>query len=277
MNAENGQPSFSDEVKANMAPEPLLDVTESVLSTDAADIHVRQRGCFITECRLTSPTSNQQVEVLHADSDHRVAKLTASHIMSPVGPSEGIGGQHGFPRWADFHPFDREDGPDGAKRLSLQAKRSDTGLSVVKAIDLLDNQIASQTIISNPSAEPQSVSLGEHYYFTLTDEDPTGLKVNGSTLDELLGEDAQRKIMGGEPLFWADFDGSASIEFPVGYSLKLSAESTEGKVGMLVWHREGTPSICFEPTVGFDMSSGGEGIELPAYGDATLTTTIELL
>ena len=73
MNAENGQPSFSDEVKANMAPEPLLDVTESVLSTDAADIHVRQRGCFITECRLTSPTSNQQVEVLHADSDHRVA------------------------------------------------------------------------------------------------------------------------------------------------------------------------------------------------------------
>ena len=274
-------PEFTEEINANKGSETVPTRTTEV-SNGVSSLDIRHRGCFIVNCELTSASSGEKVSVLHADPDSSIAKLTASHTMSPVGPSEGIGGQHGFPRWADYHEFAQNDGPNGEKRVAFQAMRSDDGLGLTKVFELTDGTtLSSDTIIYNSGAESTQTSLGEHYYFALADENSNGLTVNGRTLDELLGENAETDIMAGKPHFWPLFDGEVELNFPAGHSMRLSAEFTGGtksEIGMLVWHRPGSPSICFEPTVGFNaIARQNDGIKLPPYTGATLSSKIELL
>lgn len=252
----------------------------SALVNGSSTLRVRLRGCFITSCELESQQLGRNIEVLYSDPRLSVPKLTASHVMTPVGPSEGIGGQHGFPRWADYHEFSRTDGPNREKRVAFQAKRSDDGLALSKGFELTPSSLLSHTTIQNSNSDPEYTSIGEHFYFSLAGEQSEGLKVDGKTLDELLGDGAEQNIMAGEPLFWQSFDGTTVIDFPAGYSIKLAAEvsaETNVELGMLVWHRPGSQSIYFEPTAGFGTEGRNRGIALGPYGSATLSTSIELL
>jgi hypothetical protein len=267
---------FIEEIEANKAAETAPDI-ESVLKLENSVLSLRNRGCFITELQLTQPGTDKVVTVLHSQPEKNVPKLVASHIMSPVGPSEGPGGQHGFPRWADYKEFALDDGPDGQKRTALQAKRSDNGLDVAKSFELSGSQLRSETTIYNPSDADEQTSIGEHLYFKLVNEEFAGITLNGRSLDEILGAGTEEGIKVGGAYFWEGFDGEVIIGFPAGHRVLLTAQASDGQLGMLFWHREGSESICFEPTVGFNKKDGNNGLILPAYSGATLSTSLELL
>lgn len=201
--------------------------------------------------------------------------------MSPVGKSEGIGGQHGFPRWADYHTFVQRDGPGERRNIAFQAERSDLGQGIAKLFELETNRLVSVTKASNYEAEPLRTSLGEHFYFSLPDEDVNGLKVNGQSLDRLFGEGVEADVMNGNAFFWRSFNGRPTqIEFPDGRKVMFSANvSTQQQdtLGMLIWHRPGSPSICLEPTVGFQSSIENTSLEIGPYDSVSLVTLIEVL
>lgn len=271
---------FAQEIETN---KNITEVQSQVVSieTMASSLDVRLRGAFITDCELTSPTTGLRTDVLYAESNLEKPKLTATHPMVPAGPYEGIGGQHGFPRWSDYHEFPLNDGPNGEKQVAVQAKRSDNGLSLVKAFELTANSLTTHTTIRSSEDTAEETSMGEHIYFTLVDENFEGLEVNGKSLDKLLGEGSQQTVENGDAIYW-DFGGEATINFPAGHSVNISAAfegDTKHPLAMWIWKRPGSPSICFEPIVGVAKFDDGDtsGVQVPPYGSATLTTRVELL
>jgi hypothetical protein len=277
--------SFEASVEQNRMAESVPTI-ETRLEGECSSLGIRLRGCFVTDCELTSPTTGERESVLYADEDTSVAKFTGSHPMSPVGPYDGLGGQHGFPRWADYHVFSQVDTEDDHKRVSMQAKRPDNGTSLAKVFELSDNALLTSTVVANPSEKTIATSVGEHLYFSLEKEVMSGLTINGEAIDDIFGAGSQASLMEGQPLYWADFDAHASsgvlIDFPAGYTVRFSAEASESDarrhdapLGMLVWHRPGSNSICFEPTLGF---AGGKGdkLTLRPMTEAVLRTLIEL-
>lgn len=285
---EKAPSSFAQEIEANKNTELVFgEAAEAArIETDQSALGVRYRGCFVTELQLTSPVSGERVDVLYSDPDLTVPKLTASHVMSPAGPSEGIGGQHGFPRWADYQEFPLDDGTNGEKRVIFEALRSgsDGGIALSKAFEVANNKLSSHTTLFNPGISAEQTSIGEHYYFTLEDERSAGIKLNGKSLDELLGDGAEATIMNGEALFFDAFDGTATIDFPAGHSIRLSAQAqydkgatTSAGLGMLIWHKSGNKSICFEPTIGLAAIGDNQHLMIPPQSSATLISTIELL
>lgn len=277
--------SFEAAIERNRSAE-TVPTTETHLEAERSSVGIRVRGCYITYCELTSPSSENRVDVLYADDDTSVAKLTGSHVMSPVGPSEGLGGQHGFPRWADYHEFSQTDTEAGHKQVSLQAKRPDNGSSLTKIFELSENALTTSTVVANPGEKTITTSVGEHLYFTLHNEDVSGLTINGEAIDEIFGAGSQEDLMEGQPFYWPDFAAHASagvlIDFPAGHTVRLSAEADEpdakrhdAPLGMLVWHRPGSESICFEPTLGF-ADGRGDKLVLRPMTEAVLRTSIEL-
>jgi hypothetical protein len=96
------QKPFSQEIEENQTAE-LAPTSTIDISTESSSLSIRERGGFIVDCALTSGTTGTRHNVLFSDGDISVPKLTASHIMSPVGPSEGIGGQHDGQTIMNFH------------------------------------------------------------------------------------------------------------------------------------------------------------------------------
>jgi len=275
----NTSPDFFNEIESHKNAEKVP-VEVVTLKGDHCRLDVRLRGCFVTDCELTDPTTGEMVNVLRPISKLEDAKLTGSHGMMPVSHSKGVGGRHGYPRWADYHEFYQLDGDDGEKRVSFQAKRSDYGPGLTKVFELTDSRLTMCSIVTNYESDPVKTSLGDHTYFNLPNEDIAGLRVNGKTLEELLGENAESDIMNGVPRVCDDFDGEASIDFPSGHRLKLSASTEENnsdKLRLIVWHKQGDPSICFETTVGFDYETGNEGLSVEQGQTASLITDIELM
>lgn len=272
--------SFEAEIAENKSLETLTDPHVTELAAQQATLQIRERGCYVTEGVLYSPALEERVSVMYSDADISKPKLTASHPMSPVGPYDGVGGQHGFPRWADYKEFPLADSDDGEKHAAFQAKRSDSGLALAKTFKLSNSALTSDVVIHNPDATPEHTSLGEHLYFSLANENFSGLTVNSLTLDELLGEGSEETIKEGTPLFWQAFSGSVAIKFPAGHEIKLSTkvvDAPEDTLGMLVWHRPGSESVCFEPTLGFDPENRGDGLTVEPYETVGLSTSIELL
>ena len=273
--------SFAQEIDANKnspeAPSQLVG-----LETPLSNLDVRLRGAFITNCALTSPTTGDRVDVLYSEPDLKKPKITATHSMVPAGPYDGIGGQHGFPRWADYHEFSLpDDESTGAKAMALQAKRSDSGLSLVKTFILREAALATKTTIRSSEATAEQTSIGEHLYFTLPGENFHGLKVNGRSLDQLLGQGSQEAVQHGDTLYW-DFGGQADIDFPAGHRIRLSAQfegDTKYPLAMWIWKRPGSPSICFEPIAGVKYLDKDDtsGLTVHPYGSAELRTRIDLL
>ena len=268
--------SFPEEIEHNQSETEVP--TETVeLSKGKSALNVRLRGCFITNLNLTNPITGEETSILNSEQDKTKAKLTASHIMSPIGKYEGIGGQHGFARWADYHEFPLLDGENGEKRVSFQAKRSDMGLGLYKYCELHDNCLISNTVFSNYDSEPANTSIGEHLYFALENESLEGVLFNGSSLNSLLGEGAEAEILEGKSFDYPQFKGEAIINFPDGRTVRLSSSASEGVLDILIWHRKGSNSICFEPTVGFSKETGNNGLQIKPNGTASLSTKIELL
>ena len=148
--------SFPEEIEHNQSETEVP--TETVeLSKGKSALNVRLRGCFITNLNLTNPITGEETSILNSEQDKTKAKLTASHIMSPIGKYEGIGGQHGFARWADYHEFPLLDGENGEKRVSFQAKRSDMGLGLYKYCELHDNCLISNTVFSTTTKTEQAL------------------------------------------------------------------------------------------------------------------------
>lgn len=260
------------------------------MEAGGAKVVIRERGCFIPTLELIESETGIAVPVLYSEDDLEKPKLSASHPMSPVGPYKGIGGQHGYPRWADYQKLFQEEGLAGEHRTVLQAKRSDDGLSLARELVLDATSLQITNTIRSSVDTPTSTSFGEHFYFRLTDETSKGLRFDGAPLDDFLQESGVlSRIMEGNSYFWSGFDGEVVIEFPDGKQVRLTAEAmldTEKgketlshKVGMLLWHRPGSESICFEPVVGFTEADGREGgtCEIPRYGGMQFTTTIELV
>lgn len=273
-------PSFSDQIEANKGAEIVPDATTTLEIPANSRLTIRSRGCFVTDYSVIDKLSGETIKLLYSDPDLTTSKLTASHVMSPVGPSEGIGGQHGFPRWADYQQYPQADGPDGDKRTTFQAKRSDLGLGVSKIFELGRDHLTTETTMVNSESTDALTSLGEHLYFTLDDEVVDGLRVNGQSLDQLLGPGTEAAVMSGQAYFWPTPTNPVEIEFPSGHSLTLQAELSSKQpttLGMLIWHRPGSPSICFEPTAGFNSSQHNTELAIGPHQSITLTTRIELL
>jgi hypothetical protein len=272
--------TFAAEIEEHKSASEVSDQVVGI-ETLASSLDVRIRGAYITDCELTSPTTGDRVDVLFAEDDLTKPKLTATHPMVPAGPYEGLGGQHGFPRWSDYHEFLLNDGPNGEKRTALQAMRSDNGLSLSKTFVLTESALTTHTTIRSSSETSEDTSVGEHIYFSLADGKFDGLTVDGKSLDELLGDGSQEEVSKGGTLYYA-FNGETTITFPAGHTVRLSAAfegETKYPVALWVWKRPGSNSICFEPVVGVEMldEDDNAGVTVPAYGSATLSTKIELL
>ncbi len=274
------EPTFSDIIKLTQTAERVSDVSERVEHESGSALEIREQGCFVTELTLTYPGTDKRVDVLYSDPDHTVPKLVASHIMSPAGPSEGLGGQHGFARWAPYRVIDRSQTPQGDKQIALEALRGEHPIGITKDFTLCDDILTMVTTIENHGDTDTQTSLGEHLYFNFTEGSEHDIRINRRTLDELLGEGAQASIMAGDAVYWPDFEGAAVIHFPAGHTIGLEAGLASGdnsQLGMLIWHKPGTDSICFEPTVGIAGLGDNHNLTLPAGGSVTLMTMIELL
>lgn len=272
--------SFAEEIDANKNAAEVSGQVASI-KTMTSSLDVRLRGAFITECELTSPATGQRIDILYSEDETTNAKITATHPMVPAGPHEGIGKQHGFPRWADYYEFPVPESPEGEKLLAMQAKRSDNGLSLAKAFKLTESSLTMRTTIGNSEDIFEHTSMGDHLYFTLADDKMDGLAVNGKSLDELLGEGSVDIVKSDGTLYW-DFGGEATIQFPAGHTVKLSANfegTTDYPLALWIWKRSGSPSICFEPVVGVERLDEDDtsGVEVAPYSSATLSTKIELL
>ena len=248
-------------------------------TTNNAELDVRLRGCFVTGLFLESPTSGEIVNVLYSDMKMDTTKLPASHVMLPVGPSAGIGGQHGYPRWADYHEFYLEPDDSGAQRMSLQAKRSDMGLAVAKLFSLSQHELITRTTVSNPAGTRARTSLGEHLYFRVSEGQIPNITLNDNSIDDVLGEGAVAKVLAGDSLFVPGADSQTYVEFPGEHTILLETH-TEGvaegtPTGMLVWHKMGTDSICLEPTIGYTAQRQNDALVMEPGGSVTLQTTIE--
>lgn len=273
------QLSFAQNIEAAKSAEVISADVETIDHPSGSRLAVRYQGCFVTELKLAS-TGQPPVDVLYSSPDLTVSKLTASHIMSPVGPSEGIGGQHGFPRWATYLEFPQHDGVDGEKQTLFQAQRSDNGIGVSKHFSLTNDTLVTETTLVNPGDNPVPTSIGEHLYFALDSEIFDGLEVNGQSLNALLGDGSLEVILQDEPLYWEDFAGNVTIHFPKGHTINLISDVTnaskDASLGMLIWHKPGSPSICFEPTLGFQSMADNEQLVVEPHRDVTLTTTIQI-
>jgi len=279
---------FVDEIAANRTGEVPIDLVE--LENGHSALSIRKRGCFIIGLNLSA--YGVTAPILFAEDNHAEAKLTASHPMSPVGPYDGIGGQHGFPRWAGYHEFQLPDGPSGERRVSMQAMRSDEGLSMTRGYALFGSGLSIASTVRNSTEAAERTSLGEHLYFWLPNQDAAGLRLDHLPLDERLEEPgATEAIMNGQPYFWGGFRGGSLIHFPDGRLVNVAAhafvETPEGEqiaadeeLGMIIWHCKNTESICFEPTLGFRSEGdayNNERLVLDGYHSVTLETGIALV
>jgi galactose mutarotase-like enzyme len=263
---------------------------EVVLTAGQARLAVRKRGAFITDLTLQG-YGDQAVDVLYAEADHTKAKLVASHGMMPVGPSEGVGGQHGFLRWADYEITYLNNSERDFGFVTLEADTAGSRLRVARNYALSAAQLLLTTIVENNGAAPLRTSLGEHLYFALPEgagvED---IRIDQTPIDELLYSGATEKIKDGKAQFWPDYSGKISVYMPddrvlnIENTLGPSTQADERYLGMLLWQRPGKPYVCLEPTLGFlpfgDMPFN-ELLEVPAYsaspspsGNTTFTTTI---
>lgn len=269
---DNPQRSFAEQIELNQTAESVSPETFG-LTVTGGKLEIRGRGGFITGLELTSPTTDDVVPILYAGEDRTVAKLSASHAMMPAGPYDGIGGQHGYPRWADY-----EFTPSGEGAGLLVAEGDADVLGYEKHVGLTSSTFTSRSVTHNNGSEPEQTSLGEHYYFTLEDGIFDGLLLDGRTLDEVFGEGALANLKEWGVLVLDDFR-EAAITFPAGHSIRLSAGfegDTSIPVGLWVWHRQGTPSVCFEPVVGV-KDTDNQGITIAPGQQAALDTNIELL
>lgn len=288
---ESAYPGFVDAIEQNREANGVSSETLELM-TGGSTACIRYQGAFLTELTLNNgPT--RSASLLYSDPAEQLSKpkLTASHLMMPVGPYEGAGGQHGFPRWASYSQTERDAALGAYDYGVLEAQMYDLPLTLERSYELNPRQFHVSATVQNNSRYSRHTSMGEHYYFNLPGgpDSVEGVTVEGYSIGDLLEPDAVDLIQQGEPQFWRGFTGRAAVAIPGMGDIHLRA-SLEGaaaqagdpeSLGMLLWQRPGKSFICLEPTVGLDSSEDGQfantGLVIPAYGRVALNTTITII
>lgn len=265
------------------------------LAQAGALVTTRLAGGYITQLKLPAP-DGMPIVVFHDDPEPPDAikpKKNASHIMSPVGANNGLGGQHGIYRWCDYSITAQTSDsfticsqvPDEYPRLQKMIQVSKQGLTMC-------------TTIANQTAQTIHTSLGEHLYWYLEGGKSAGLKVvfqDPVSDGPFKNPDILKAVMAGESYFWLPSSLNCRIYRPDGSVLSLVSEARmkEGAAtravpaGMLLWRRPGTESICFEPAIGIETdtmntplltsSLPNRGLRLTPGAEATLETRISVV
>jgi hypothetical protein len=245
---------------------------------------IRRRGSAVTKLWLQSERSGGRVPVMHCGPNRNAPKVRAGHPMMPVGPSTGIGGQHGYLRYVDYSiesPYLPNRGSlglrfQGAKGLPMVRRRFELGENAFTAWTLVR---AGDTAIDT--------SIGHHDYYPLARGDYDGLTVNGQSLDALLDEEgATQAIMNGSSRLWEGYDGTnAAVQFPNGMEIDVAAEAVAlGQAGnvemsMLLWREPGAEYLCFEPALGVTKTALGltaTGVHIDPGSSVGLAVTTTL-
>ncbi len=242
----------------------------------------RHCGGFVTRLALESVQAGDVVEVLYTPPDAQDIKLSAWHPMMPVGPSDGLGGQHGYLRWVRHEPGEITQNHLSAA-IELTPHRSDAQPELTRVMLLQPDSFTATTLALSRSMSSGGTSWGEHIYFALPEGTPADIRIGGERLDTLLRPGAAQGVAAGDAQFWPDFPGDAVVTFP-DKEILLQATYTEAGgyttvqgFGMLIWQRPGQPSICLEPVRGYSPETGNSGLALPAGRLASMATTIQML
>ncbi len=276
-------------------------MNNEVVSADAAklqhpsgsEITIRLAGGYMEDLRLVPPTKRRPrtpaaSAIFYCDRNANLPKRAASHLMSPAGPSEGLGGQHGAGRWLDWHQFQLDDSMDGSRRTAFQAKRSDNGETLLRYIELGASHVQLESIVRAPFENIVATSIGEHFYFS-QQGDVRDVALNGKSLDWFFDDDqAFEKLEEGEPLVkQVGTLNLLAIDLPELPTVTLQTQVTGGGIGhyfteLWVWKRPGSEGyLCIEPVVGVQRLEGqpanNQMLTIPSGASATLTSRLGLL
>ena len=262
--------------------------TESLYVCGGSKVVVRPSGAVIEALTLAdkSGRTTKIHDILYSDGKIGTAKRSASHIMSPAGPFEGLGDQHGAGRWLDWHTFHINPDEFG-KRIAFQAKREDEEETLLRYVHLAERQATFESAVLAPLDQELHTSIGEHWYFKM-DGDLSEVAIDGKNLELFTGDDeVYNKLNAGVPLHipmrsplnvWL-------IDLPGQPLIKMDTQlfSTSGYVPteLWIWRREGVDDyICIEPVVGVSHDNGcleNDLLLIQPGGEARLRTTIGLV
>jgi hypothetical protein len=216
---------------------------------------------------LKSPKNREAWPLIYyTDLLQPVKPEAISHLMLPLGEGE-VGNQHGPSRILEYQV--ESSSKDSAVFSCVDGLRN---LGHLKTFNLMPGGLEITDDVVNASAETQNLSLGEHLYFDCPEaeiKDIRFLKNELATESTALtvypsGEPMHAKMKDLWPAIYkgesiqAEFDGSLIIVFKDGRRVQICAEAElNGEpqaVDLLLWHREGTHTMCFEPIIGRDKT-----------------------
>lgn len=275
-------------VDARRSGESVNTHTESLYVCGGAEVVIRSAGAVVEKLAIRGAKGrNSQVyDILYSDGLVGQAKRRASHIMSPAGPSEELGGQHGPGRWLDWHTFKAKP-KEWGQQIAFQAKREDDGETLLRQVDLLEDQAWFRSVVVAPYDSDIQTSIGEHWYFKM-DGDLKDVAIDGKSLELFTGDEvACSKLSEGIPIHvpmksplnvW-------TIELPGQPLLQMDTQLAGGSgftpTELWIWRDAGDEGyLCIEPVVGVSHETGeleNNLLHIEAGKRATLQTRIALL
>lgn len=285
----NSTEAVQDRIKARRDGEVVDPSTITLENRQGSAIIIRPVGGVLESLTLVdhSKRTHLPYELLYSDGETSEAKRTASHMMSPAGPFEGLGGQHGAGRWLDWHVFQLNPSELGNSQVALQAKREDSGETMLRRIELGERHADFETAIVAPYVTDLNTSIGEHFYFNMSGP-LTDVAINGKDLRAFTGDDdVFEKLRDGIPInvkqgsplnVWLiDLPGQP----PLMMQTQLFRSSGYTPSELWIWRREGVDEyLCIEPVVGVSHENGyleNDLLRIPAGQEARLQTSLKLL
>lgn len=281
--------SVRSRIDARTEGEAVDPTTEILTHPKGSSVAIRSVGGVIESLALTNGKhgrGKKTYDLLYSDNALTHAKRSASHMMSPAGPFEGMGGQHGAARWLDWHTFNLNPTEFGTQ-IALQAKREDDGETLLRHIQLAENQVWFDSAVVAPYETDVRTSIGEHWYFNMSG-DLVDVAINGRSLELLTGdEEVFEKLRDGIPLHipqrstlnvWhIDLPGQPQFMMQT----QLFRSGGYAPMELWIWRREGADDyLCVEPVAGVSHENGyleNELLAIKAGEEARLRTTIKLM
>lgn len=264
------------------------------LQVGLATAQIRRSGAMILDASLVDH-NGLLVPVLATTAttseELRAPKLSASHFMSPAGPYEGPGKQHGPARWLHYV----EDGSTTSETSDLLVltpeSTKDAPVAFSRMVRLKADELRITSWLTNMTDEPLSTSVGEHLYFANPAPDDAQLELNHEFVDDVLGEPgAQEAIMSGSARLWHMPRGRQQlITFADGRIIRMRSsymiddDNPRQVREALLWKRPGTGTTCIEPTIGVSAGDSpseaignNTGLILKPHGRIALSTVLSL-
>lgn len=274
---------FADQVAERSAPGYHYVQPEiySLSAEEGAKVDIRLQGAYITEACL------QRTVTLCGDADSSPAKLNASHGMTQ---KDRLSGQHGPGRWADWIEVHPRSHNNKDSEVLLEAVLPPGAIRLRRSFELHDQRsLVIESTVTNTSKKVSCQRLGEHLYFALPEGDLAGLQIVSHDLP--LKDPDVREQVRADGWFWPGFDGDLIVQFPDKKLLLRSSveivssegqllDSSDHPLGMMVWQRQGTESICLEPLWGYNERGtdvSDEGFTLAVGATAAMRTKISVI